>query len=215
MYIFWVKWCGKRLCVRMYVYGYTVCGAPWWAWVFCHPQILHIEENPRTNPPMVLHKYLSFLSAILADETGETSDHIRNVLGTLSSRHRAIVAEHCYMLFYRLGNNNKTDQGDKTEGGRYRREEFERIILCLSLTKETFRFTVPPVLALLNYMRGGTFSWIFSPNWDFSLYIITFAGAEGSAKLRLAGQRAHSDPFCMLNSLKRRMWRKARPAKTS
>ncbi len=29
---------------------------------------------------------------------------------------QSLVAEHCYMMFYRQGNNNQTEQGDKTEG---------------------------------------------------------------------------------------------------
>ncbi len=33
------------------------------------------------------------------------------------------VAEHCYMMFYRQGNNNQTDQEDETEG--LEREGFE------------------------------------------------------------------------------------------
>jgi hypothetical protein len=28
----------------------------------------------------------------------------------------SVLAEHCYMQFYRLGNNNQTDQGNETEG---------------------------------------------------------------------------------------------------
>jgi hypothetical protein len=50
----------------------------------------------------------------------------------------SVVAEHCYMLVYRLGNSNQTDQGDETEG--FEMEEWRReggreeILLCLSLT---------------------------------------------------------------------------------
>ncbi len=55
----------------------------------------------------------------------------------------SVVAEHYYMLSYRLGKSNQTDQGDETEGmemegleelrgiGEGGREE---ISLCLSLT---------------------------------------------------------------------------------
>ncbi len=28
----------------------------------------------------------------------------------------SVFAEHCFLLFYRAGNNNQTDQGDETEG---------------------------------------------------------------------------------------------------
>jgi hypothetical protein len=49
------------------------------------------------------------------------------------------------MMFYRLGNNNQTDQGNETEGlkmevirgGGVGEGGCEGIILCLSLTKET------------------------------------------------------------------------------
>jgi hypothetical protein len=50
------------------------------------------------------------------------------------------------MMFYRLGNNNQTDQGNETEGlkmevirgGGVGEGGCEGIILCLSLTKETY-----------------------------------------------------------------------------
>ncbi len=34
----------------------------------------------------------------------------------LSSCLQSVVEEHCSLLFYRLGNNSQTDQGDETEG---------------------------------------------------------------------------------------------------
>jgi hypothetical protein len=58
-------------------------------------------------------------------------------------------------MIYVLSNNNPTDQGDEMEGGRVlerlEREDMKLIILCLSPTCETCRFTVPPAVALLNY----------------------------------------------------------------
>jgi hypothetical protein len=43
----------------------------------------------------------------------------------------------------------------------------EETIPCLSLNQETFRSTVPPAVALLNYMRNGTLWQSFSKIWDF------------------------------------------------
>jgi hypothetical protein len=46
----------------------------------------------------------------------------------------SLVAEHCYLLFQRLGNNNETDQGDKTEG--FDGEGLKRYILEREGVKE-------------------------------------------------------------------------------
>jgi hypothetical protein len=54
------------------------------------------------------------------------------------------------MLFYRLGNNNKTDQGDETEG--LERDDVKEYYFVESSSKKKCRFTVPPAIALLSYM---------------------------------------------------------------
>ncbi len=43
----------------------------------------------------------------------------------------------------------------------------EETFLCLSLNWEACRFTVPPAVALLNYISSGIFWRIFLPNWNF------------------------------------------------
>ncbi len=56
---------------------------------------------------------------------------------------------------------------------------------CLSLTQETFRFTVPPAVALMYYMRSGFFSKLeFS--WGF-FYSSIFAGRMSEAAMGGAG----------------------------
>jgi hypothetical protein len=46
-------------------------------------------------------------------------------------------------------------EGEIEEGG------CEETFLCLSLTLKTCRFTMPPAVALLNYISCGILQWIF------------------------------------------------------
>ncbi len=64
---------------------------------------------------------------------------------------------------------------------------YERIILCLRLIWETCRFTVPPAVALMNYMRRqvvyfGRFLAKLGLLTGFSLYTIHFAGKNSEAE---------------------------------
>ncbi len=58
--------------------------------------------------------------------------------------------------------------------GQIREGGCEETYHCLIQTKEKCRFTVPPAVALLNYISSGVLWRIFSPNLNFSrgfLYI--------------------------------------------
>jgi hypothetical protein len=84
------------------------------------------------------------------------------------------------MLFYRLGKSNQTDQGDETEDmemegfdeeGLERERSEGKYPLFKPNLKNMYRFTVPPAVALLEYMTIGELNQTFAdffPNWDFS-----------------------------------------------
>jgi hypothetical protein len=59
---------------------------------------------------------------------------------------------------------------------RVKREGVKRLFFVKSPTFEKCRFTVPPAVALLNYISSGTLWRIFLPNWDilrgFFLYFL-------------------------------------------
>ncbi len=62
--------------------------------------------------------------------------------------------------------------------GQIREGGYEWTFHCLSQTWETCRFTVPPAVALLNYISSGILWWIFSQTGifaGFSLNTINFA----------------------------------------
>ena len=66
-----------------------------------------------------------------------------------------------------------------------KREGVNRLFFVKSPTKEKCRFTVPPTVALLNYISSGILWWIFSQTRifaGFSLHI--YYSPEGAAKLR-------------------------------
>ncbi len=78
------------------------------------------------------------------------------------------VCHNCGTLCYSFSFGNQTDQGDETEGlereglkmERYREGQIgeggcEETFHCLSQTWETCRFTVPPAVALSNYISCG------------------------------------------------------------
>jgi hypothetical protein len=97
------------------------------------------------------------------------------------------VCHNCRTLCYSFSFGNQTDQGDETEGlkreglkmERYGKGQIgeggcEETFHCFSQTWETCRFTVPPAVALLNYISSGILWRIFSPLGlfaGFSLYI--------------------------------------------
>jgi hypothetical protein len=75
------------------------------------------------------------------------------------------------------------------EGEGLEREGVKRLFV-VKTSKETFRFTVPPAVAFLNYILEVVHFRRFFPNCDFSrgfLYI-SLISQEGSAKLRWAGR---------------------------
>ncbi len=79
--------------------------------------------------------------------------------------------------------------GRDRKGTDWRRRVW-RDFLCLSLTWKTCRFTVPPAVALLNYISSGKLLSDFLPNWDISrgfLYVYNFISLVGSAQLRWQG----------------------------
>ena len=74
----------------------------------------------------------------------------------------------CGTLCYSFSFNNQTDQRDETEGleregirggeignGQIEEGGCEETFLCLSLNREACRFTVPPAVALSNYISSG------------------------------------------------------------
>jgi hypothetical protein len=97
------------------------------------------------------------------------------IWGTLSSVSQLRNTAIC-LMFYRLRNNNQTDQGDETEG----------------LERERF---------FADFTRG--------------FFYTSLNSRGGSAKLRWVGRWARSASFCVLKSLKRRVHRRARAAKTN
>ena len=125
---------------------------------------------PSSNPPSRLLGQFDYLSYIYL---GSSVCHIpvcHPVI--LSSCHS------CGTLSYSLCLSNQTDQGDEREGferegyrwrdRRCRDMEWEGVKTDFSLYKpnliNTWTFTVPPAVALLNYVSSGLLWRIFSPN---------------------------------------------------
>jgi hypothetical protein len=72
----------------------------------------------------------------------------------------------------------------------------EETIYCLSLTQETCRFTVPPAIAFLNYIRSDTLSRISPKTGIFHgvSSISNLISREISAKLQWSVRGASSAP---------------------
>ncbi len=91
------------------------------------------------------------------------------------------VCHNCGRLCYSFSFINQTDQGDdggieeggikdgEIEKGQIEEGGCEETFLCLIQTKETCRFTVPPAVALFNYISSGIL-------WQIFCQIGTFRG---------------------------------------